>query len=107
LTLQQPQLFRILPFYIFVAGFENRDLLYSRDAVSLFGNLAVGQPNAVLPTFQSPLRPNFGTEGRMIVLRVNHFQVQIPKGFIHHYDVSIHPEKCPRRVNRSLYSTHE
>ena len=26
----------------------------------------------------------------------------MPKGFVHHYDVAIQPDKCPRRVNRSV-----
>ena len=50
--------------------------------------------------FQSPARPNHGTEGHPILLRANHFQVRIPRGFVHHYDISITPDKCPRRVNR-------
>ncbi|KFD52616.1 hypothetical protein M514_06463 [Trichuris suis] len=59
-------------------------------------------PSAV---FLAPRRPNQGIEGRPIVLRANHFQVRIPGGFIHHYDVSISPEKCPRRVNREIVTT--
>ena len=27
-------------------------------------------------------------------------QVKIPRSVIHHYDISILPDKCPRRVNR-------
>lgn len=56
----------------------------------------------VLSEFQSPSRPNHGVEGQTIQLRANHFQVRVPRGFIHHYDVSIQPDKCPRRVNRLL-----
>jgi len=56
-----------------------------------------------LADFQCPLRPNHGTEGQTIQLRANHFQVRIPRGLIHHYDVSIQPDKCPRRVNRYQY----
>jgi len=66
------------------------------------GNGLNGVPNGVLHPFQCPSRPDYGSEGRQIVLKVNHFQVKIPKGFIHHYDVAIFPEKCPRRVNRSV-----
>jgi eukaryotic translation initiation factor 2C len=29
----------------------------------------------------------------------------MPKGFIHHYDISIQPDKCPRRVNREIIET--
>nr|AWH61393.1 putative argonaute-1 [Nucella lapillus] len=62
------------------------------------------QPQPVAD-FTSPARPNHGTEGRTILLRANHFQVRIPKGYIHHYDVSITPDKCPRRVNREIIET--
>ncbi|XP_064651877.1 protein argonaute-2-like isoform X11 [Lineus longissimus] len=62
-------------------------------------------PGPVACDFQCPGRPNHGTEGRPIMLRANHFQVRMPKGFIHHYDVSITPDKCPRRVNREIVET--
>ncbi|XP_041360926.1 protein argonaute-2-like isoform X5 [Gigantopelta aegis] len=67
----------------------------------------VGLPPTVTPPadFVCPQRPNRGTEGRPILLRANHFQVRVPKGFIHHYDVSITPDKCPRRVNREIIET--
>nr|QKV26109.1 argonaute-1 [Pinctada fucata] len=55
--------------------------------------------------FVSPLRPNVGLEGKPIALRANHFQIRIPKGVIHHYEVFITPEKCPRRVNREIVET--
>lgn len=29
----------------------------------------------------------------------------MPRGFIHHYDVSIQPDKCPRKVNREIIET--
>jgi len=67
-------------------------------------SLTAGSPVALasplLSEFQSPSRPNHGVEGQPIQLRANHFQVRVPRGFIHHYDVSIQPDKCPRRVNR-------
>ncbi|XP_074656844.1 protein argonaute-2-like isoform X2 [Tubulanus polymorphus] len=76
---------------------------------------AVGAPrfSAAVPVaapatnleFASPARPNHGTEGRPIMLRANHFQVHMPKGLIHHYEVSISPDKCPRRVNREIIET--
>lgn len=40
--------------------------------------------------------------GKAIALRTNFFQVKLPKGDIHHYDLSIAPDKCPRRVNRDV-----
>jgi eukaryotic translation initiation factor 2C len=64
-----------------------------------------GLPNGKLVEFQCPSRPDYGSEGRQILLKVNHFQVKIPKGFINHYEVLIYPEKCPRRVNREIVET--
>lgn len=58
-----------------------------------------------LPTFVAPRRPNLGREGRMITLRANHFQISMPRGYVHHYDVSIQPDKCPRKVNRDIIET--
>ncbi|RTG90198.1 eukaryotic translation initiation factor 2C [Schistosoma bovis] len=55
--------------------------------------------------FEPPARPGRGSEGRCISLRANHFEIRMPKGFLHHYDVSITPEKCPRRVNREIIET--
>ena len=40
--------------------------------------------------------------GRQIALRANFFKVRLPQGVIHHYDISILPDKCPRRVNRDV-----
>jgi len=57
-------------------------------------------PVTALQEFRSPSRPNHGMEGQPIHLRANHFQVTIPRGFVHHYEVNISPDKCPRRVNR-------
>ena len=50
--------------------------------------------------FEPPPRTSKGSEGRQIALKANHFEITIVKGFLHHYDVAINPEKCPRRVNR-------
>lgn len=55
-------------------------------------------PLAELPTLTCPRRPNLGHEGRPIMLRANHFQISMPRGFVHHYDVNIQPDKCPRKV---------
>ncbi|XP_055345664.1 protein argonaute-2-like isoform X2 [Paramacrobiotus metropolitanus] len=66
-------------------------------------------PVSVIPSvpmeFACPRRPNVGQEGRLILLRANHFQLHVPRGFIHHYDISIQPDKCPRRVNREIIET--
>ncbi|KAH0503060.1 Protein argonaute-4 [Microtus ochrogaster] len=62
-----------------------------------------GGPPASL--FQPPRRPGLGTVGKPIRLLANHFQVQIPKIDVYHYDVDIKPEKRPRRVNREVVDT--
>ncbi|ELW65988.1 Protein argonaute-4 [Tupaia chinensis] len=55
--------------------------------------------------FQPPRRPGLGTVGKPIRLLANHFQIQIPKIDVYHYDVDIKPEKRPRRVNREVVDT--
>ncbi|XP_033109683.1 protein argonaute-2-like isoform X1 [Anneissia japonica] len=62
-------------------------------------------PSPPLEEIPCPTRPNVGTEGRPIVLRANHFQIRIPRGEIYHYDITITPDKCPRRVNREVIET--
>ena len=52
--------------------------------------------------FTHPMRPNIGTNGKTIPLRANYFKVKIPDTDLHHYDVDIRPDKCPRRVNREI-----
>lgn len=64
-------------------------------AVALVSPVA---PPPDLPILTCPRRPNLGHEGRPIMLRANHFQISMPRGFVHHYDVSIQPDKCPRKV---------
>jgi hypothetical protein len=48
------------------------------------------------PTFVCPRRPNIGRDGRPILLRANHFQISMPRGYINHYQINIQPDKCPR-----------
>ncbi|XP_055694608.1 protein argonaute-2-like isoform X3 [Lutzomyia longipalpis] len=60
---------------------------------------------AELPVFTCPRRPNLGREGRPILLRANHFQITMPRGYVHHYDINIQPDKCPRKVNREIIET--
>ncbi|TNN44812.1 Protein argonaute-1 [Liparis tanakae] len=50
--------------------------------------------------FHAPRRPGMGTVGKPIKLLANYFEVEIPKIDVHHYEVDIKPDKCPRRVNR-------
>ncbi|EEB20479.1 eukaryotic translation initiation factor 2C, putative [Pediculus humanus corporis] len=58
-----------------------------------------------LPMFCCPRRPSLGREGRPIALRANHFQISMPRGYVHHYDINIQPDKCPRKVNREIIET--
>lgn len=67
------------------------------------GGLATGPPPSEPPHFTCPRRPNLGREGRPIGLRANHFQITMPRGFVHHYDVNIQPDKCPRKVRQYGY----
>jgi eukaryotic translation initiation factor 2C len=52
--------------------------------------------------YMAPLRMSYGTEGKPIRLRANHFSIQISQGFIYQYSVGIIPDKCPKRVNREI-----
>uniref|UniRef100_A0AAR5NZG1 Protein argonaute-1 n=1 Tax=Dendroctonus ponderosae TaxID=77166 RepID=A0AAR5NZG1_DENPD len=74
-------------------------------AAAVAGPLATVSPPAEPPVFQCPRRPNLGREGRPIGLKANHFQICMPRGFVHHYDVNIQPDKCPRKVNREIIET--
>ena len=56
---------------------------------------APGSPEAP-PLFNCPRRPNIGRDGRPITLRANHFQISMPRGYIHHYAVNIQPDKVRR-----------
>lgn len=57
------------------------------------------------PIFYCPRRPNIGREGKPIILRANHVQINMPRGYIHHYNIAITPDKCPRKVNRDIIET--
>ncbi|XP_049879170.1 protein argonaute-2 isoform X3 [Pectinophora gossypiella] len=72
-------------------------------AMSIVSPAAAPPPD--LPVLTCPRRPNLGHEGRPIMLRANHFQISMPRGFVHHYDVNIQPDKCPRKVNREIVET--
>ena len=67
--------------------------------------LGVKPPSPEQPLFICPRRPNIGREGRAILLRANHFQITMPRGYIHHYHIAISPDKCPRKVNRDIIAT--
>lgn len=47
-----------------------------------------------------PPRTSFGTEGKVIRLRANHFIMSIQTGYLYQYSVNITPDKCPKRINR-------
>jgi len=66
---------------------------------------SAGSSSGSPPIFDCPRRPNIGTEGRPIPLRANHFPITMPRGFLHHYDVTITPDKCPRKINREIVET--
>jgi len=57
-------------------------------------------------------RPSWGMSGRGVTVHTNHFEVRIPKGIIHHYDVVIAPadKALPARLNldiiKQLQATH-
>ncbi|CAK1540116.1 unnamed protein product [Leptosia nina] len=65
----------------------------------------VAPPPDMPDVLTCPRRPNLGHEGRPIMLRANHFQISMPRGYVHHYDVNIQPDKCPRKVNREIVDT--
>uniref|UniRef100_A0A0A9ABP6 Protein argonaute MEL1 n=1 Tax=Arundo donax TaxID=35708 RepID=A0A0A9ABP6_ARUDO len=51
-----------------------------------------------------PPRPGFGTVGRRVVVRANHFLVKVADNDFCHYDVSISPEPKARSTNRVVMS---
>lgn len=86
---------------MFTAGPSGTPLGTTSTAVALpgtTGTVAAVSPPVEPPVFQCPRRPNLGREGRPIGLKANHFQITMPRGFVHHYDVNIQPDKCPRKV---------
>lgn len=54
-----------------------------------------------------PLRPGFGTTGTAIKLRTNFFQVRVPKGPLHEYDVQIAPAVAIKRVKKRIFELAE
>lgn len=86
--------------FLFEAGTSATALGTTTTAVALPGaTTAIAPTPTEPPHFQCPRRPNLGREGRPIGLKANHFQITMPRGFVHHYDVSIQPDKCPRKVS--------
>ena len=46
------------------------------------------------------IRTTTGTEGKHIRLKSNHFSIKMQTGYIYQYSVAIHPDRCPKQVNR-------
>ncbi|PRQ33293.1 putative post-transcriptional gene silencing PAZ-Argonaute family [Rosa chinensis] len=62
---------------------------------------------AVVPPASSkavsfPQRPNFGTVGKKIQVRANHFLVQVADRDVHHYNVTITPEVASKKIHREV-----
>ncbi|KAG6682426.1 hypothetical protein I3842_13G141200 [Carya illinoinensis] len=49
-----------------------------------------------------PKRPGYGTIGKKVFVRANHFLVEVADKDLHHYDVSITPEVASKKVNRDV-----
>ncbi|KAL2536180.1 Protein argonaute 5 [Forsythia ovata] len=51
-----------------------------------------------------PARPGVGTVGRKVIVKANHFLVQVADRDLTHYDVSITPEVSSKKVCREIMS---
>ncbi|XP_022860648.1 protein argonaute MEL1-like [Olea europaea var. sylvestris] len=51
-----------------------------------------------------PVRPGFGTVGRKVIVKANHFLVQVAERDLTQYDVSISPEVTSKKVCREIMS---
>ncbi|XP_050281787.1 protein argonaute 5 isoform X2 [Quercus robur] len=49
-----------------------------------------------------PRRPGYGSVGKRIQVRANHFLVEVADRDLHHYDVTITPEITSKKVNRNV-----
>ncbi|KAK3149042.1 hypothetical protein QOZ80_3AG0212190 [Eleusine coracana subsp. coracana] len=49
-----------------------------------------------------PARPGVGTMGKKVMIRANHFLVDVADNNLFHYDVSINPESKSRQTNREV-----
>ncbi|KZV47182.1 protein argonaute 5 [Dorcoceras hygrometricum] len=68
-------------------------------------DLEVGQqqvPPVSSKALVHPARPGFGTTGQKVLVRANHFLVQVSNKDLHHYDVSITPEVSSKSVCRLI-----
>ncbi|KFK44936.1 hypothetical protein AALP_AA1G322100 [Arabis alpina] len=62
-------------------------------------------PPASSKAMTHPIRPGFGQAGKKIIVRANHFLVQVADRDLYHYDVAISPEVISKRVNRDVMTT--
>ncbi|CAH2060404.1 unnamed protein product [Thlaspi arvense] len=53
----------------------------------------------------NPPRPGLGQAGKKVLIRANHFLVQVADRDLFHYDVSITPEVISKKVNRDVMKT--
>ncbi|CAA2964694.1 Hypothetical predicted protein [Olea europaea subsp. europaea] len=63
------------------------------------------QPDQLPPvssTCMRPPRPDFGTAGRKVIVRANHFLVQLAETVLTQYHVSITPEVTSKKVCREI-----
>ncbi|KAJ0238931.1 Protein argonaute 5 [Hirschfeldia incana] len=58
-----------------------------------------------LKAVKFPVRPGFGSAGKKVTIRANHFLVQVADRDLYHYDVSISPEVISKKVNRDVMTT--
>ncbi|XP_020258663.1 LOW QUALITY PROTEIN: protein argonaute MEL1-like [Asparagus officinalis] len=65
-------------------------------------------PRALAPSSAKAMRhrprPGFGTVGSEVIVRANHFLVEVANRDLHHYDVAITPEVTSRAVCRKIIS---
>ena len=78
---------------------DNHHLSYS-NGVDHFNSSNNSENNSIAVPYIPLPRTGLGSEGKSIRLRANHFIMNIPKGFLYQYNVTITPDKCPKRINR-------
>ncbi|XP_050370063.1 protein argonaute 5 [Argentina anserina] len=59
-------------------------------------------PPSTAKAVRFPARPGFGTAGKKVQVRANHFLVEIRERDLHHYDVSISPDVPSKKTNKDI-----
>lgn len=59
-------------------------------------------PPASSKAVRPPPRPGFGKLGMKVIIKANHFLVEVADRDLNHYDVSISPEVAPKKVCRLI-----